>query len=655
MRGLMRIVAFTSILGAFAPAIAQPLSAEHFAKDAEFQRVVISPDGDRLATTLRVDGRVLLNVLQLPSLKPIGTFGLRDGRDVEDIYWATNDRILFGLSYRSGDEEAPVFTGDLMAVNVDGSGVKTLLSSRSNIVSNVSISGRVWWILDVLRDDPDYVLIARYEYSKDYFPVVYRLNLKNGRLFHVLDARQRRADFLTDHEGKLRIQSGTELNDSWVIQYRGSEKSSWKEIGRYGGFGDNSVSFGGISPLEFDHDNKRVYAVDNLDSATKGLVLLDPENADDPPQLLFRHPIFDVNDLLPSRTRGQPIGVTWEGDRTEWRFFEPLHPDAALFEGIRQSFKGQDVHFKNFSWERNRAVFSVESDISPTLFYVIDLEHKKMLAKFPTRPWIDSSRMSPMLPLEMQARDDVTLRGYLTLPKERKKGALKKMVVLPHGGPHGVRDYWGFDPEVQWLAANGYAVLQVNYRGSSGYGKEFSALGHGEWGAKMQDDLTDATLWAIQNGFADQSAVCIYGGSYGGYASLMGVVREPNLYQCAVGFVGIYDLAMWKDYGAASSYAEGRAYQDAVIGQDEKTLRERSPAYRANEIKVPVLLIHGKDDYIAPIAQFDRMKDALEAAGNPPQTLLKTNEGHGFYGEENTAELYKTLVEFMDRSIGARH
>lgn len=135
----------------------------------------------------------------------------------------------------------------------------------------------------------------------------------------------------------------------------------------------------------------------------------------------------------------------------------------------------------------------------------------------------------------------------------------------------------------------------------------------------------------------------------------MGVVREPNLYQCAVGFVGIYDLAMWKDYGAASSYAEGRAYQDAVIGQDEKTLRERSPAYRANEIKVPVLLIHGKDDYIAPIAQFDRMKDALEAAGNPPQTLLKTNEGHGFYGEENTAELYKTLVEFMDRSIGARH
>jgi dipeptidyl aminopeptidase/acylaminoacyl peptidase len=346
------------------------------------------------------------------------------------------------------------------------------------------------------------------------------------------------------------------------------------------------------------------------------------------------------------------LGVHFEGERTEWRYFDPPHADVGLLEAIRTAFGHRDVAITSVSLDGSKAVFFAGSDIDPGAYYVFDLNRRAALTRLPTRSWIDPAAMSPMQPITVKARDGVNLHGYLTEPRARAPGAKKKMVVLVHGGPMS-RDVWGFDSEVQWLAANGYSVLQINFRGSTGYGATFAANAYGDWGGTMQDDVTDATRWAFDNGHADKSAICIYGGSYGGYAAMMGLIREPGLYRCGVGYVGIYDLEQVQKDGLGSWLPEIRAERRLLMGNAEEA-RSKSPAWRAAEISAPVLLVHAGSDDRAPVTQFERMRDALTKAKKPFQTIFKRNEDHGFISEANRAEFFVKLVEFMDANIEAK-
>lgn len=624
---------------------AHAVSPEPFVKRPEFSGAKISPNGDRLAVTMRSQDRVFLNILSLPDLKTVGTFGLYGDREIEDVYWSSNDRLLFGLSYREGKGEAKVVTGDMMAVNVDGSDVATLLGRDQKNVLIVDLNYRDWEMVDLLDDDDTNVLVSIYERSP--LPYLYRLNTKTGKKTRLLQSRHRYGEFVSDRAGKVRFQIGSERDGEYVLMYRESEDAQWVESGRYSMVGSDD---GGFGPVAFAADNKRIYFADTRGAATSGLYLVDPQRASDP-QPLFRNDVYDFGGLLPSRTPGVPIGVWWQGERTEWKYFEPHHPDVPLFESIRRAFAGRDVSIVNFSKDHSKVALYVESDVEPGSYLVIDLNSGKALTRFPTRSWIKPSEMSPMQPITLKARDGVELHGYLTQPKNRPTDAKKKMVVSVHGGPFGVRDEWGFDPEIQWLAANGFTVLQINFRGSEGYGPRFAGLGIGEWGGRMQDDVTDATKWAIENGYADKSAICIYGASYGGYSAMMGLVREPDLYRCGIGYVGLYDLEAWQRASLASDTAEGRAYQAAVVGKNPAELRKISPAFRAAEIKAPVLLVHAGNDRRAPVDQFDHMRDALAKSGKRVQTLFKSNEDHGFISEANIAEFYVKLVEFMNVSI----
>jgi len=225
--------------------------------------------------------------------------------------------------------------------------------------------------------------------------------------------------------------------------------------------------------------------------------------------------------------------------------------------------------------------------------------------------------------------------------------------VLPHGGPHGVRDKWSYDWEVQLLANRGYAVLQVNYRGSGGYGLDFESSGYHEWGARMQDDITDATRWAIDNKLAEPDRICIFGASYGGYAALMGAVREPKLYRCAIGYAGVYDLELMLSSGDIPRSRLGRAYLSSALGDDVTQLRSRSPAFNAAQIQVPVLLIHGKEDWRADFKQAKQMKAALEANHKQFEWMALSREGHGVYDEETRREVYERILKFLDRYLQA--
>jgi dipeptidyl aminopeptidase/acylaminoacyl peptidase len=268
------------------------------------------------------------------------------------------------------------------------------------------------------------------------------------------------------------------------------------------------------------------------------------------------------------------------------------------------------------------------------------------------RQWLDKNKMASVKPFSFTARDGKQIHGYLTIP-QGSNGKNLPMIVNPHGGPIGPRDDWGFNSETQMFANRGYLVLQVNFRGSGGYGKAFQDAGHRQWGQGIQNDILDATHWAIKQGYADKDRICIYGGSFGGYSSLMAPAREPDLYKCAFGYVGVYDMEMMFEKGDIPERESGLRFLRRTLGTDKAELRATSPTSLVKNIKIPVYLAAGARDARAVPEQTEAMNKALIAAGNPPEGMIvQSGEMHGFYKEENNLKLYTEMLKFFGRHIG---
>jgi dipeptidyl aminopeptidase/acylaminoacyl peptidase len=317
---------------------------------------------------------------------------------------------------------------------------------------------------------------------------------------------------------------------------------------------------------------------------------------------------------------------------------------------LRAAHPGEYVRLVARSDDDRKAVALVFSDRDPGTYLVVDAAAGTEEPIARVRPWIPPEAMSPTVPFHMAASDGFPIHGYLTSPRTARLGTPPPLVVLLHGGPHSARDTWGFDPEVQLLASRGYAVLQVNYRGSGGYGLAYEEAGYRKWGDRVIQDAIDATRRTVAQGQADPGRICTYGASFGGYAAVQAAVLAPDLFRCAVGEAGVYDLGKVSAIDAIAESQIGQGYIRTAVGDEPEALRRASPVYNAGRIKARVMLIHGKEDHRAPIGQAEALRDALAAVGNPAEWLVEPHEGHGFYDEGARERMYTALLAFLASS-----
>ncbi len=346
---------------------------------------------------------------------------------------------------------------------------------------------------------------------------------------------------------------------------------------------------------------------------------------------------------------GAPYGVTYDAGKPSIVYLDPTSPWAMMHAGLMKSFPGNLVLIVDYSKDDSKVLFYVFGDRNPGAYYVLDRDTNKVQLINQAMPWIKSAALAPTTPISFVTRDGITLHGFYT---GTTTAGPKPMIVMPHGGPHGPYDKWGYDSDAQFLASRGYGVLQVNYRGSGGRGRKFEESGYREWGGKMQDDLADGVKWAIDAKVANPNRICTYGASYGGYAALMQPIRYPELYKCAIGYVGVYDLQVMKKKGDIPRAKSGKRYLSRVLGDDESVLKAWSPAQNVEKIKVPTFLIQGAIDQRVPMDQFNALKNAFKTAGTPAETMIGDGEGHGFYKPENRAELYRRMDVFLNKYIG---
>lgn len=629
------------------PCAAATVDVAPYVKRDDFGAIKLSPNGDYYAATVPMEGKSVVLIVHRVDNKATAGFSLGKNTFVGDFWWVSPKRLLISMGRKFGALDQPELTGDLYAVNADGSGSALLVGPDvSQMSTGTHIQGRTTErvaadLVDDLPNDDQNVLISVTPFSADAYSRVDRMDVNTGIRMPVARAPVRNADFVTDHHGIVRFANGVDMSNTSRLYYRSDAKAEWTQINNE--LASNHVEW----PLGFSADDRIAYIRVQQDIGPDSIVAMDTANG--MRKQVFRDADSDPGGIIHA-AGDVPVGATVMDARTRTTFFDANGADARLYRSLEAAFPGSTVGITSKTTDGKLALVEVLSDRNPGDFYVFDTVARKADHLVSRRDWFDPEAMSKVTPVNFKARDGMTLFGYLTMPGGTGKNL--PMVVLPHGGPFGIADGWEFDTESQLLAAAGYAVLQVNYRGSGGHGRAYEHAGMRQWGGTMQDDVTDATRWAIGQGVADSQRICIYGASYGAYAALMGAAKEPTLYKCAAGYVGVYNLPMMFDKGDIMQRHSGNAYLHEWIG-DPAQLAKVSPVNLATRIKVPVFLAAGGQDERAPIAQSEEMEKALRAAGVPVDTLYVRTEGHGFFEEEHKKAFYNKLLAFLDHNIGA--
>lgn len=605
-------------------------SVDDFIQFPKYRTIKISPDGKHIAANFQEGSQVKLVIIQLGSNKIRGTYEFGDNRQIRNFYWANPKRILMEVTEVKGNLDKRAKPSMLFAGDVNGKKRKWLVSQGDSKGSNHYGYGG---IQDMLPDDPNHVIVALF---KSDGLKLQKVDVRTGRMKYIGGPNEEVHAIALDRNHEPRFALRGEEDGSQTLLIRYGKKNDWRPFHLKG-----ETKRPSASPLGFSRDNNTFYFLSNHEFPEMSLYAFDMQAKK--LKLLYHNKRVDLLAGIYSRDKDL-LGVVLMPDTPAVFWIDRQHPETVLRRNLLASFPGSAVTLTSYTRDGEKAVLHVRSDTNPGMFYMFDLKDNKASFLAEAYPWLEEKDMAVMEPIEVTARDGLKLYGYLTRPKGQDKHL--PLIINPHGGPHGPRDMWGFNPEVQFLANRGYAVLQINYRGSGGYGVDFERAGYKKWGTDMQNDLTDAVHWAIDQGIADRDRICIYGGSYGGYAALMSVVREPDLYKCTIGYVGVYDLLVMQKAGDIPKSRSGKIFLKRVLPDTVEEQKAQSPAYNAEKIKAAIFIAHGERDQRVPMAQGIAMRKALDKVGKP-YIWMQRDEGHGYFQQQNRHDFYSQMESFF--------
>lgn len=639
--------------------VAARAPVEDFLKRDLFGEMKLSPNGEYLAATVPLEDRTDLIILRVSDMQKTGYARVAKEHLVTSFNWVNPTRVIFSMAEYEGVDVSPSGLPGLFGINADGSdqGLPIIgdgadkFESSGTLIKKRSNDGVVAWMLDDLKDEDKQILVRIGKFSQGndasrygkYMPVteVQKVDVQTGSGSTVAKIPYSLADFTTDHAGEVRFSTASNSDNYVKTFYRKDRKADWVLIN------DEEDTGIIVSPIGFDKSNSiaylqyqektgpdSVYAYDT-NTATKTLLVRDNNVS---PAGYFFSPIDDVL-----------FGIFYYDGYPRIHYVDPKNASAQALKSVASAFKENTVIPVSYSTDGNLGLYFVSGDNMPGEYYLYDQVAKKLKFIAAKNSWLKPETLARTDVYEVVARDGTKLEAFVTLPLG-SSGKNLPMVVYPHGGPFGVFETWDFNSEVQMIASRGYAVLQLNFRGSGNYGRSFKLAGYKQWGGLMQDDLTDATRWAIKEGIAAPNRICVYGSSYGGYAALMGAVKEPDLYRCAIGDIGVYDMPMMFGRGDIQWSDSGENYLKDMLG--EKDLITNSPSRNANKIKAAVLLLAGAEDDRAPKQHTEAMFNALKAAGKQVEMKIYDREGHGNFLIENKIDHANRVLEFLDKNIG---
>ncbi len=540
-------------------------------------------------------------------------------------YYVKDNTILYLRDF-GGNENYHIFRADENGNEVDLTPFEDTLAMPLDLLDEAKVK--------------DEILIQMNKDNKQVFSV-YRLNVVTGDIQKVLDNTVGYTGYITDIKGNVRIaliSDGT--NEGYF--YRDSEEEEFQPVAFYD-FREQ------VTPIMFCEDNQTVYAISNIGRNTAALVKIDPKTAQEL-EVVFQHDTVDVGGIRGAKKPGSIGAVTYYTDKLNKVFLD--EELKGLYDECETIMETDDeITVSSFSEDWSKVLVFSSSDVNRGRTFMFDRKSQK-LEKLTDVNVVNSDDMATMIPVSYKSRDGLTIHGYLTLPKNMKPYNLP-VIVNPHGGPWA-RDTWGYNTEVQFLANRGYAVLQINFRGSIGYGKQFLEAGYKQWGLNMQNDITDGVEWLKSIGLADPRRIGIYGGSYGGYATLAGIAFTPDLYAAAVDYVGVSNLFTFLN--TIPPYWESMRDQLYVMVGNPETDMEQfqatSPVFHADKIKTPLFIAQGANDPRVNKDESDQMVKALQEKGVEVEYMVKDNEGHGFSNFENQIDFYTKMEEFFSIYLG---
>jgi dipeptidyl aminopeptidase/acylaminoacyl peptidase len=605
------------------------LPLEHFFDNPDRAGARLSPDGRTISFLAPRDG--VLNVWVRPREGGPET-PVTDDRDrgVRSYFWSRDGRYILFVQDQGGNENYHVYAVD---------------PTRPDRVRDLTpFDGVRAGVVAVPRATPRQILVSLNRRDASVFDV-YALNLASGRLAPVAENPGNIIGWTADREGVVRAARAQTPDGDFAILVRDDASSDWRQVAEYANEDNGYIA--GFTP-----DGARLWVASARDADLMRLVELDLVTGEE--RVIDADDEADLSGPIVSDRTGELLGAAYLRDRLVVHSFDEGF--AADFAAACELHHG-DPGIGGQDADETMWIISFDDDRDPGATFLFDRTRRTGEFLYRSRPWLDPATLAAMTPVRIASRDGLTLHSYLTLPVGPSGRGLP-MVVFVHGGPWA-RDAWGYDPSVQFLANRGYAVLQVNYRGSTGFGKHFMHAAEREFAGKMHDDLIDGVNWAVSEGIADPARIGIYGGSYGGYAALVGVTFTPDVFAAAVSYVGPSSLitltksfpAYWRPLLASTWF---RYVGDPENPDDLADMEARSPLGRADRITTPLLVIQGANDPRVTKRESDQIVAVLRARGVPVDYICKDDEGHGFVKPENRMEAYAAIERFFAAHLGGR-